>query len=98
MNTSTSTNIGAKLIIAVFGTAVISPIHYSLDSNNIPAGIIKYQSLSTNSWDDYQIFNVNKIDPKINSLHEFSQNLLKNTSDIDPEILEILNENFWDLI
>jgi hypothetical protein len=98
MNTSTSTNIGAKLIIAAFGTAVISPIHYSIDSSNIPAGIIKYQSLSTNSWDDYQIFNVKKIDPKINSLHDFSQNLLKNTSDIDPEILEVLNENFWDLI
>lgn len=98
MTKSTGTNIGANLILAAFGTTMLAPIQYDLDSSFIPAKTIAHQNLTSNSWEGEIILSSNSIDPKINSLKAFSENLLKNTSDIDTEILEIVNDNYWDLL
>lgn len=98
MSKSTGTNIGTNLIIAAFGTAMLAPIQCDLDSVFIPVKTIAYQNLTSNSWEDDIIISSNLIDPKINSLKSFSENLLKNTTDIDPEIMEVVNENYWGLL
>jgi hypothetical protein len=98
MSKSTGTNIGANLMLAAFGTAMLAPVQYDFDYSIIPAETVAYQELTLNSWEgDIQITS-NQIDPKISSLKSFSENLLKNTSDMDPEIMEIVNENYWDLL
>jgi hypothetical protein len=38
-----------------------------------------------------------KID-KYNILHSFANNLLKELQDIDPSFVDVINEDFWDLI
>jgi len=98
MNRSTGTNIGTNLMIAAFGTAMLAPIQYDFDPSMLPAETLTYQNLTSNSWDGDIVLANNQIDPKINSIKSFSENLLKNTSDIDPEIMEIVNENYWDLL
>lgn len=98
MNTSTGTNIGANLILAAFGTAVLAPVQYELNVTDIPADTATYQQLTSNSWDDAISLSNNPSESKINSLKTFSENLIKNTTDIDPEILEVINKNYWDLL
>ncbi|MEZ4947341.1 MAG: hypothetical protein R2804_17520 [Cyclobacteriaceae bacterium] len=98
MSKPTGTNIGTNLIIAAFGTAMLAPIHCDLDSAIIPMKTIPYQKLTSNSWEEDIVISSNLIDPKINSLKSFSENLLKNTADIDPEIMEVVNENYWGLL
>lgn len=35
---------------------------------------------------------------KISIIYNFADNLLKNSTDLDPEISKMVDENFWDLI
>jgi len=98
MNKSTGTNIGANLMLAAFGTAMLAPVEYDLDSSIIPTETIAYQNLTSNSWEEGVTISSSQIDPKFNSLKSFSENLLKNTSDMDPEIMEVVNENYWDFL
>jgi|GEM_PF-1293871 len=35
---------------------------------------------------------------KINTIISFTQNLLENSKDIESEFVDIVNDNFWDLI
>jgi len=98
MSKSTGTNIGANLMLAAFGTAMLAPIQYDFESSFTPSKIIAYQQLTSNSWDGEITFSPNSVDPKISSLKSFSGNLLKNTSDIDPEIMTVVNENYWDFL
>ncbi|MEM9858463.1 MAG: hypothetical protein AAF843_13960 [Bacteroidota bacterium] len=98
MNKSTGTNIGTNMIIAAFGTAILAPIQYDLESSIIPAETIQYQKLTTNSWEEGISISLDQFNPKINSLKLFSEKLLKNTSDIDPEIMKVVNNNYWDLL
>lgn len=98
MSKSTGTNIGTNLMITAFGTAILAPIHYDFDNSFTPSETIAYQPLSQNSWDNEINLSSNPTELKINSLKSFSENLLKNTSDIDPEIMEVVNENYWNLL
>jgi len=98
MNNGTGSNIGANLIIVAFGTAVLAPIQYERYSDNIPTYMAKYQQLPSNSWED--VPKMLDVLDQINfeSLKTFSENLLKNTKDIETDILEVVNKNFWKLL
>ena len=98
MDKSTGTNIGANLILAAFGTAVLAPIQNDLNSVSIPIKTATYQKLTSNSWDENITLSNVQNDPKIITLKTFSENLVKNTMDLDPEILEVVNKNYWDLL
>jgi len=98
MSNSTGTNIGANLFLAAFGTAVLAPIQCELNSSEIPVETIAYQQLTNNSWDETILLVNNQVDSKFNLLKDFSENLIKNTKDIEPEILEVINKNYWDLL
>lgn len=98
MSKSTGTNIGANLMLAAFGTAMLAPIQCDFDTSIIPTETINYQKLTSNSWEEDVLISSNQIDPKLSSLKSFSENLLKNTSDIDPEVMKVVNENYWDLL
>jgi len=99
MNKSTGTNIGANLIIAAFGTAIIAPIQYDFNTYFVPNETPVYRNLTSNSWEEeINLSTTYNIEQKINALKTFSEKILKNTKNIDPEILEIVNQNYWDLL
>lgn len=98
MNNSTGTNIGANLMLAAFGTAILAPIQYELSSWELPTATVAYQQLTSNSWEDVISIQSTSSDSKISLLKAFSENLLKNSQDIDVEILEVINQNYWDLL
>jgi phosphomannomutase len=98
MSKSTGTNIGANLILAAFGTAMLVPLQFDSDPSLVPTETIAYQKLTTNSWEGDIIISEYHVDPKIDTIKSFTKNLLKNTSDIDPEIMEVVNESYWDLL
>lgn len=98
MKSSTGTNIGTNLIIAAFGTAVLAPIQCDYNSTDIPAATVRYQQLTSNSWEEsISISNIHN-EPNIQSLKAFSENLIKNSKGIEPEILDVINDNYWDLL
>lgn len=100
MSGTASNNISNKnLILAVLGTAFIAPLHYETSASTAPSLVAEYQQLDGNSWEapssllettDQLGFN--------GSMRSFSENLLSNTEDIDSDILNVVNENFWSLI
>ncbi len=101
MSTGTGSNniiIGANLMLHAFGTAMLGQIDNDLYSINTPSAIAEYHQFSSNSWDSS--FELSKtVDFRyVNSLQVFTENLLNNSRDIDPEILEVVNKNFWDLL
>jgi hypothetical protein len=98
MAKSTGTNFGANLILTAFGTTFLAPIQYGNEADFIPWSTVEYQQLTSNSWDDVVTFSSNPIDPKMNSLKAFSENLLRNSSDMDLEIMEVVNDAYWDLL
>lgn len=98
MNKGTGTNIGANLIIVAFGTAVLAPIQYDQNVDDVPTYIAQYQNLPSNSWETAPVVSTIENQTDFDSLREFSENLLKNTKDIEPEILEVVNKNFWNLL
>jgi hypothetical protein len=90
--------IGRNLILVALGTAVLAPIEYEAYSVNTPTSIFSYHQLPTNSWENTLELTDNSENLKFNSLKAFSENLISNAKDIDPEILEVVNKNFWDLL
>ncbi|MCG8310649.1 MAG: hypothetical protein MI975_24885 [Cytophagales bacterium] len=92
------TNIGVNIVIAAFGTAMIAPIQLDNSTNLLPSSTIDYKVLNTNSWEDVISLTENPEKISFDTLSDFSQNLIQNTKDIEPEILELVNDKFWDLL
>lgn len=64
----------------------------------------EYSEDISSSWRD-EAFNMSDIynfhnedNEKINTIVSFTQNLLENSQDIESEFVDIVNDNFWDLI
>ncbi|WP_296618866.1 hypothetical protein [Marivirga sp.] len=49
-----------------------------------------------NKSSDYQLYDENS--EKIDTMISFTKNLLNNSKDIENEFVDIVNDNFWDLI
>lgn len=97
---------GKNILIATsVGTAFIAPIDYdNLIVSDVPIEIYdQYEISLEHEWE--KRLTINEIDvSKINNLkkmytiQEFSKLIVDEMQDLDEEILDVLNENFWDLI
>ena len=95
-------NVGVNLVIFALGTgtAVITPLmQYESYTDQLPNSVVDYQPIPANSWEDALLSSerVGKYNLE-DTIMNFSGNLLCNTQDIDENILEVVNDNFWDLL
>ena len=107
-NTGTSLNYGKRLAYAVaVGTAFLAPIQVdNYDLANISHyGSIPQKLTTERSWEVNHNVSFSSIDDTYfqeieqrRIIATFSKNLIQNSHDLDDEILEVLEQNFWDLI
>jgi hypothetical protein len=103
MGTETNIRIPYIMLIASLSSSVLS-LPYEL-SENLPAikpgyshinDIAGWKEMAFNTPSDYSIINSDA--ERIQVIVDFSKNIIENSVDIDNEFVEIVNENFWDLI
>jgi hypothetical protein len=100
MGTNSYNSLANFVILATLSSSVLS-LSYDSDSL-IPKMNHSYNHLyniadwKDNAFNLYQIQDENLI--KIQTIVEFSKKVLGNTKDIDREFVDIVNENFWELI
>jgi hypothetical protein len=104
------TNSSKAYLLPILGTAALfSSVNYDLDEpiSYLPNSIANYTALANE--DQYEVteiytsetLNLSQIletKDNINTIIDFSKKILDNAVSLDDEILEKLNENFWDLI
>ncbi len=71
--------------VMLFSASFSTGIDYPSAFQNESSSIISYKDMTNNIYD-------------ISILHDFISNILKNSIDIDNDIVDMVNENFWDLI
>lgn len=101
MNQGTGSNniiIGVNLMLHAIGTAILGWADNEIYNVNTPSAMADYHQLASNSWDSTFELSETDVFNGANSLQTFTENLLNNSMDIDPEILEVVNKNFWDLL
>jgi hypothetical protein len=103
MGTNSYNSLANLVILATISSSVIS---WSYDSDSLIPKLnhtYEYQN-NISDWKDkafnessgYQLHDENLV--KIQTIVEFSKKVLGNTKDIDNEFVDIVNENFWELI
>jgi hypothetical protein len=101
LSNSTLTNL---ILMATISSSVIS-LSYDSPDSLIPKYEAKYIHMNNiaewkdnafNTLPDYSL--PNEEQEKIQTIVGFSHMVLSNSSDIDSEYVDIVNENFWDLI
>jgi hypothetical protein len=103
MGTNSYNSLANFVILATISSSVLS-LSYDSDSlipkmnhnYNHQNNIADWKDNAFNLSSDYQIQNESLV--KIQTIVEFSKKVLSNTKDIDSEYVDIVNENFWELI
>lgn len=104
MLTNTNTSLSNLVILATLSSSVVSLNHES-DSYLTPqyeakfehhVNIADWKDNAFNSSFDYSFHNEDV--EKINTMVSLTKNLLENSKDIESEFVDIVNDNFWDLI
>lgn len=72
-------------IVLLMSASISTDIEYNSGITETHSSIFAYQ-------------NFMEQDLGINVLHNFISNILSNSEDIDSDIVELVNKNFWDLI
>jgi len=72
-------------VVLMLSASISTGVHFSPASLNTPSSVISYKNATGDMFD-------------ISILHEFVSNLLTNSIGLDNEIIDLVNENFWDLI
>lgn len=101
VSNSTITNL---ILMATISSSVISLSYDSQDSlipkdeatYTIMKNIAEWKDNAFNTLPDYTL--PNEEQEKIQTIVGFSHMVLSNSTDIDSEYVDIVNENFWDLI
>lgn len=103
MGTNTYNSLANIVLLATISSSVIS---LSYDSDTlIPKmnhnyrfqnNIADWKDNAFNQSIDYQL--QNESIEKLQTIIDFSKKVLQSTKDIDSEFVDIVNENFWDLI
>ena len=103
MGTNTYNSLANIVLLATISSSVIS---LSYDSDSLIPKMNHKFSYQSNiaDWKDYA-FN-HSVDyklqdesmEKLQTIIDFSKKVLQNTKDIDSEFVDIVNENFWELI
>lgn len=103
MGTNSYNSLANFVILASFSSSVLS-LSYDSDSlipklnhsYNHQFNVADWKDNAFNLTSEYQLQDENLI--KIQTIVEFSRKVLGNTKDIDSEFVDIVNENFWELI
>jgi hypothetical protein len=103
MGTNSNSTLTSLILLATISTSVVC-LPYDTDSL-IPrtnanyvcyADVSDWKDSAFNQSGDYNLqFNHSS---KIQTIIEFSKKLVENSVDIDQEYVDIVNDNFWDLI
>jgi len=106
MTSYTNTPLTKLFLFTTLSSSVIS-LPYDNAENLIPEIKPNYEhhmTLTNNDWRD-SAFNSstdytlqNESSDKIDAILGFSKKVIENSKDIDSEYVDIVNENFWDLI
>ncbi|NJO88533.1 MAG: hypothetical protein HC831_05885 [Chloroflexia bacterium] len=104
MLANTNTSLSNLVILATLSSSVVCLSHET-ENYLTPQHEAKFEyHVNIADWKDKafnQSFNYsfNNVDiEKINSMLSFTKKLLENSKDIDSEFVDIVNDNFWDLI
>ncbi|GAH57643.1 unnamed protein product [marine sediment metagenome] len=101
MGTNPSTN--WIFFAAISASTTVAALPYEVDYQNIPQGQAQYMiSKDITDWANafkvqMPTISVQDID-KYNTIIDFTEKLIKNSRDIEQEYVDIVNDNFWDLI
>lgn len=103
MGTNTYNSLANIVLLATISSSVIS---LSYDSDTLIPKINHNYSFQNNiaDWKDYafnQSLDYQLQDESMEKLQmiiDFSKKVLQNTKDIDGEFVDIVNDNFWELI
>ncbi len=105
MYSNTNSTIGGFLILASIGTGYSNILQRDIESlaNYSPSKNHKFELLTKEGYmvenNSTNKTNINLDDYiKVESLLEFSKKLVENSIDIDGEFVDIVNDNFWDII
>ena len=101
----TSSNIKNLILLSALSTSVI-PVSYEIDRESITPSIeVKYTFDENKTYDYKKIEDNSSLElnsqgdmEKIGIVISFSKELVENLKDMDSEFIEIVNNNFWDLI
>lgn len=103
METNSYSSLASIVLFATISTSAIS-LSYGLEplipkmnhSYSFPNSIADWKDNAFNQPIDYQLHNEDV--EKLQTIINFSKKVLKNTKDIDSEFVNIVNDNFWELI
>lgn len=104
METNSNTTMANLLLAATLSTSVVS-LSYGMNENFIPKDdhfidvkheIADWTETAFNNT-PYYIFQTNQFS-NYKQIIDFSQKLISNSKNLDSEFIDIVNENFWDLI
>lgn len=103
MLTNTNTSLSNLVILASLSSSVLILSHET--ENLTPQNEAKFENhVTIADWKDnafnqaYDYSFHNEDVEKLNTMISFTQNLLENSKDIESEFVDIVNDNFWDLI
>jgi|SRR5690606_14981850 len=100
-NSNTSLNL---IVLATLSTSVVS-LGHEIENQLTPqyeakfdynTNIADWKDNAFNSSIDYSFHNED-VD-RMNTMLSFTKNLLENSKDIESEFVDIVNDNFWNLI
>jgi hypothetical protein len=104
MFTNSNTSLPNLIVLATLSSSVmnlsheiesyLTPMHMATFEHH--ANIADWKDNAFNPSVDYSFHNENV--EKINAMITFTKNLLENSKDIESEFVDIVNDNFWDLI
>lgn len=98
MNTSTANSLKYNLLIATMGTAILAPVYYEPSQAILPTQNLSYKQLAINSWGSSALSSPYSPVAKIEIITTFSKRLLENSRDIDADILDVIDDIYWDLL
>lgn len=104
MGNLSNSSLSNLVMLATLSSSVIS-LSYDDSSNLLPEVEVQYQHhFNVADWKE-NAFNVSsdytiqdEYAEKVQAIIGFSKKVLDNSTDLDSEYLEIVNENFWDLV
>lgn len=99
----TNTSLANIILLATMSSSVLS-MNYELDTFipkmnykfSYQSGLTDWKDNAFNHSTDYQLLDESLIN--IQTIINFSKKVISNTKDIDNEFVDIVNDNFWDLI
>lgn len=100
----TNTSLSNLVVLATLSSSVVST-NLETESHLTPMSEAKFEHhFYISDWRDnafnksYDYSFHNEDVDKINTMISFTKNLLENSRDIENEFVDIVNDNFWDLI